>query len=251
MHEGIIDENLFEKVQKQLNTNSPTLKNEAIKSGGLLKGLLYDCDSVIYSPTYTIKKGKRYSYYISQNLLQYRDHPKGNMARIPSHEIEKSVTNAIKDELQNINMWQGCFPDAPQESLQWLTRNNTYIQDSFIKVVLSSVTVQAEKLEIKIDTQKLEMELSKVTKVSVNSPTEKEIIIEASFKTKRGNNGAIIIDHQNSGYQDPLDIPADKLKRVVRGVIWRDKHFSGATLKEIAQAGGHGENMSINAFKKV
>jgi len=87
LHDGIIDQELFDAVQIQLNTNTPVRKNGFIKSGSILKSLLYDCDGVIYSPTYTVKNSNRYSYYISQNLIQYRDHPKGTMARIPAQKI--------------------------------------------------------------------------------------------------------------------------------------------------------------------
>ncbi len=37
-------------------------------------------------------------------------------------------------------------------------------------------------------------------------------------------------------------MPTDQLKRIVRGIVWRDEHFAGATLKDIARASGHGEN---------
>ena len=85
-HEGIIDEAIFNTVQEQLKNKTVSKSKSSTQSGdSLLKGLLYDHDGVIYSPTYTVKKGKRYHYYISQNLLQYRDHPKSIMARIPAH----------------------------------------------------------------------------------------------------------------------------------------------------------------------
>lgn len=146
LHDGIIAEELFDAVQKQLNANTPTRENERGKSRSLLKGLLYDCDDVVYSPTYTVKKGKRYSYYISQNLIQYRDHPKGIMARIPAHEIEKTVINAIKDWLGNFDMWQNAFPETPEEHLQWLMQNLIPVRSRFIRTIVSKVMVNADTL---------------------------------------------------------------------------------------------------------
>ena len=52
----------------------------------------------------------------------------------------------------------------------------------------------------------------------------------------------IILNAESRKDKDPLDLPADQLKRIVRGIIWRDEHFAGTTLKYIAAAGGHGEN---------
>ena len=60
--------------------------------------------------------------------------------------------------------------------------------------------------------------------------------------SSRKPNGAIIIDPENQHIKDPLDLPPEELKRIVKGIIWRDEHFSGQTLKDIAAQGGHGEN---------
>ena len=62
------------------------------------------------------------------------------------------------------------------------------------------------------------------------------------FQPRIINNGAIIIDSPHRKTDDPLDLPKDKLKNIVRGIVWRDEHFSGMTLKKIAQRGKHGEN---------
>jgi hypothetical protein len=42
-----------------------------------------------------------YRYYISQNLLQYRDHPKGVITRLPAHEIETAVESAVRKYLED------------------------------------------------------------------------------------------------------------------------------------------------------
>ncbi len=242
LHDGIIDKEVFEQVQKQLNANTSIKKNERGKSGCLLQGLLYDCDDVIYSPTYTAKKGNRYSYYISQNLIQYRDHPKGIMARIPAHEIEKTVIDAIKDWLENLDMWQSAFPETPEKHLHWLMLNLIPVRSGFIRTIVSKITVSSNALEIRINAEKLRKDIAKHSKISINTPTAKEIVITTAFRTNRGKNGAIIIDSENRKNKDPLDLPADQLKRIVRGIIWRDEHFAGAALKNIAKKGSHGEN---------
>ena len=53
--------------------------------------------------------------------------------------------------------------------------------------------------------------------------------------TKRGlaRRGAIVIEPK--GANDVFNLPADKLKKLVQGVIWRDEHFDGKTLTEIAR----------------
>jgi len=39
-----------------------------------------------------------------------------------------------------------------------------------------------------------------------------------------------------------LDIPSDQLARIVKGIVWRDEHFAGETLRDIAKRNNHGEN---------
>lgn len=34
--------------------------------------------------------------------------------------------------------------------------------------------------------------------------------------------------------KDPLDLPSGELRNFVRGLIWREEHFNGQTIREIA-----------------
>src|SRR5690606_31536379 len=74
-HDAIIPEGLWNDVQELLKSGGGA-KRGTLKPGqeNLLKGLVFDCDGTRYSPV-RAKKGeqKAYRYYISQNLLQYRD----------------------------------------------------------------------------------------------------------------------------------------------------------------------------------
>lgn len=240
-HPGIIPEDLYEAVQKQLNDNTGPISSKSAKSGSLLQGLLYDCDGTIYSPTYTCKKGKRYCYYISQNLLQYKDHPKGLMARLPAYEAEKAVMQVLKDWLATNNNLQDLFPDN-EAAFSWLKYNPLSLDNQKIRDVLTEVILSNRELALHIDALKLRQTLTDHTGVSLSLPERTEIIIQVPFKTNTGNNGAILIETPDKMQKDPLDLPPDRLKRIVRGIIWRDEHFAGATLKDIAAQYGHGEN---------
>lgn len=96
-HEAIIPPEIWHKVQGRLQSQAAAQRgHKKAQDENLLKGLLFDQDGTPYSPDFTIKVGKRYRYYISQNLIQYRDHPKGTMARIPAHEIEKVISDTLR-----------------------------------------------------------------------------------------------------------------------------------------------------------
>ncbi len=62
----------------------------------LLSGLIFDSDGNRLSPTHAVKKGKRYRYYVSTNLITSGrcDHKKGQ--RIPAGDIEGLVLDRLR-----------------------------------------------------------------------------------------------------------------------------------------------------------
>ncbi len=46
----------------------------------------------------------------------------------------------------------------------------------------------------------------------------------------------------NTPKADALDIPPEQLKKLVQGLVWRDQHFTGATLRDIAKDEGVSES---------
>ena len=55
--------------------------------------------------------------------------------------------------------------------------------------------------------------------------------VTVPFQTKRGRDGAKIIRAEG---RDIFDVPPEDLKRLVQGHVWRDEHFAGAYIKDIA-----------------
>lgn len=56
--------------------------------------------------------------------------------------------------------------------------------------------------------------------------------VHVPYKTKCGRDGAVIIQSQN---QNLFDLPQADLKRLVQGIVWRDEHFAGAHISDIAK----------------
>jgi hypothetical protein len=86
---------LFDKVQARLDENlrSRRLRNE--RSQALLLGKLYDDRGNRMTPSYAIKKGVRYRYYVSCVLAQGRKDEAGSVSRIAASEIETIVLGAL------------------------------------------------------------------------------------------------------------------------------------------------------------
>ena len=61
-----------------------------------------------------------------------------------------------------------------------------------------------------------------------------------SYTTKRARSGATIIE-PTSTKRDLFDIPKADLQKLTQGLMWRDEHFDGMSLKDIAKREDYSE----------
>jgi site-specific DNA recombinase len=103
-HEGIIEEKLWQQVQTKLcqNRQQQQLRTHC-QSPSLLAGLLFDDQSNPMSPSHSKKGKKRYRYYVSQALLQFREQDAGSVTRLGAKDIEEIAITQLKDFLGNPN----------------------------------------------------------------------------------------------------------------------------------------------------
>lgn len=241
-HEGIIDDAQFERVQKLITENRVRHTERNINSGSLLKGLLFDIGGNAYSPTYTNKSGKRYSYYISQNLLQDRQHPKHILGRLPAGEIEKHVKDAIYDFIYNSKNIELMFTGLQEKHIQYIKSNTAPLISTTIRKILKRAVLNSESIELHLCIKTLGDTLSKLYEIDCGAPITNDYTLQAAFKKKIVKDGAIVIEAQNGRVKDKLDLPPEQLKRIVCGIIWRDEHFDGTAMKDIAFNNGRSEN---------
>jgi site-specific DNA recombinase len=95
-HDPIIDRMTFEKVQSLLKSNSVAHRGRQQPTEALLTGLLYDDRGNRMSPTYTIKSGVRYPFYVSSAIRNGRKTLTDSIKRVPAADIESSVVAAVK-----------------------------------------------------------------------------------------------------------------------------------------------------------
>jgi hypothetical protein len=100
-HQPLIELGLFEAVQARLSGNLQLRRNDRLASDALLTGRLYDDRGNRMSPTYAIKKGVRYRYYVSTALVQGQKSQAGTVARLPANEIEKAVLTVLKQRISS------------------------------------------------------------------------------------------------------------------------------------------------------
>jgi site-specific DNA recombinase len=99
-HESILERDLFERVQEVIKSNAVRRTKRRTETGALLSGLLYDSRGNRMSPSYSIKNGVRYPFYVSAALLKGRKQEAGAIARVPAAEIEKATLNVLRRYVQ-------------------------------------------------------------------------------------------------------------------------------------------------------
>jgi hypothetical protein len=164
------------------------------------------------------------------------------MARIPAHEIEKAVISAIQHWAKNHDNWQDIFPNAPQENCLWLNQNINLTEITALKRIVDRITVKSDRLDIDICIRKLTEYIAKHANIDLGDSSSSTFQITTSFKLRKANNGALILNPQGEYTRDRFDLPSDHLQRIVRGTIWREEHFNGTTLKAISRETGFGQN---------
>ena len=234
-HEPIIPHDIWDKVQEKLSSQAAAQRgHKKATDKNMLKGLLFDCEGTPYSPDFTNKGGKRYRYYISQNLIQYRDHPKGTMARIPAHEIEQVVMDTLRDRLFKI-LELNQIDD--HEIIEHITMAALPMEE-LLRNTVNKITVDQGILTVDISAVKLRQAIQKHLNINIPERYSQPIhVLSMPFTTRRSYKGAVILKPER-GNHDPLDLPPHELRNLVKGTIWREEHFNGMTLPAIAARDG-------------
>jgi site-specific DNA recombinase len=101
-HTAIVPRDLWDKVQAQLNGNLRTHRNRARdQASSLLTGRIEDAEGNRFTPSFTIKRGRRYRYYVSQHAIKNFAGECKQPTRLPAHEVESRVTERLQEFLKS------------------------------------------------------------------------------------------------------------------------------------------------------
>lgn len=98
-HKPIIDRGTFKGVQELLKSNSVARTRRQQKTDALLTGLLFDDRGNRMSPSFTVKGGIRYPFYVSSAVRNGRKTQAGSIRRVSGIEIEAVVLNALRSNI--------------------------------------------------------------------------------------------------------------------------------------------------------
>ncbi|ULO23808.1 recombinase family protein [Methylocystis sp. SB2] len=95
-HAPIIDRETFEAVQARLTQNLAACRQTRAPSRALLIGKIFDDRGNLMTPSYAVKSGVRYRYYVSRAITEGRKTEAGSIARVAAVEIERVVWDGLE-----------------------------------------------------------------------------------------------------------------------------------------------------------
>jgi site-specific DNA recombinase len=129
-HKAIVNEELWDAVQAKLSENRTTRREARIETGALLGGLIFDDRGNLMSPSYSLRRGNRYRYYISGALLRDRREQAGSRARVCAEDVERLVVEVLGRELSRADL------SADDSSGIWSAEARTLVRDTVERVVV-------------------------------------------------------------------------------------------------------------------
>jgi DNA invertase Pin-like site-specific DNA recombinase len=116
--EPILDRALFEAVQAKLAASAANRRLRIRSSPALLAGRIFDDRGNQMTPSHTRKRGVRYRYYVSHALLQNRGGHAGSVPRVPAHEIESMVLDAVRARLRQDTGMEADTPETDRDLIE-------------------------------------------------------------------------------------------------------------------------------------
>jgi DNA invertase Pin-like site-specific DNA recombinase len=231
-HEGIVDRDVWDRVQTLLEGRSQTVRGKGRQAGerSLLTGRLFDETGDRLTPSYTKKKDQRIRYFVSNRLIDRSSTrtPDATGWRLPATQLEEVVASAISDTLRKAGPTNSSDVGTIKRITQTIARLTSGQQHwPDLLDLVTRVRVTPSALEIELHRDKL---------ASMFEASAKELPmglanISAPFQRRRRGIETKLV----YGYE-PSKVDAVLLRRVARGYAWWDEIKRGeVTFKEIVK----------------
>jgi site-specific DNA recombinase len=226
-HAPIIDRRLFEAVQTKLTENRQRRRLRRQSSNALLMGKLFDDRGNPMTPSYAIKKGVRYRYYVSSVLNQGRKEEAGSLPRVAAEAVERIIVDAIS-VLPPVKQIE-TQPDPPSKSLSPVHETDA--------PPAAAERIGTDVDKIIIGPRSVEIRLSKASE-----HPSKVIAIPWSPQTFRRKREVILPASESASSARPMRAEARKklLSAIAKGRRWLDEVISGKVEDIEAIAAGEG-----------
>lgn len=195
----------------------------------------------LYSPVFTNNNGQRYRYYVSWDKIQKKKELESALLRIPAQEIETLLENKLRAwfaDIHNLAKITGKNHTTDHEILQHLAASIEKLSTEHVFKIMAKVIVGHDMLDVHVSVSNLKKVLHEVHGLILRTAPRPEdtLSFETPFMAGKSWHGSIVIRPPSKGTpEDIFDLPPHDLRDLIRGVIWRDEHFKGMTIREIAK----------------
>ena len=215
-HKRIVDEELWRAVQLKLEANRTARCRSRLETGSLLGGLIFDERGGLMTPTYSMRRGKRYRYYVSRALVRGRKEDAGSHCRVPADDVERLVVEFLAQ--------QSSRPELLRDlgSGSWATETRTLVRDTLERVIVDRNQIQIiHKINTTPESSGAASEDGETPKIYIallpapRPRARKEIIIVGERTTRRINHALVLAiaraktwmqDLRSGKYADTVEI---------------------------------------------
>jgi site-specific DNA recombinase len=237
-HEAIVARALWERVQTELKSDNQGRHSVKANCSSLLVGLIQDSGGNRFSPSHTVKNGKRYRYYVWQATAQ-GSNKQSKAIRLPAYDIERQVSLRLQSFLQSPNdVMKGLALPADRPELihqvihaakkqaeKWSTLAPAVIRD-FVRRVVRRVVIGPDTVDVETSRSELRAfftddQLS-ASGQEANSDDFIRLTVRARLK-RCGGEMRLVVSPDSPKPQEITPI----LKAVVRADRWREGVLAG------------------------
>ena len=222
-HAAIVDKQLWDAVQATLAENRVARLTGAREQPSLLTGILFDEAEGRLTPTYCVKKGTRYRYYVSTSLVTGAAKGSSGRRRIPAGDLETVVLTRLRtfltSQAETIDaIGHHVGRSAPQRHLFERARQIAdELGSQAPEKIKAIVTTLVRRIEVRPDCVQIGISRSRLSAVlaapSIDLPMRDDKpsgsrddlqILTAQAKLKRvGREMKMLIDGDNDYVADP------------------------------------------------
>jgi site-specific DNA recombinase len=248
-HEPIVSKKLWDQVASRLKQNNQA--GRSVGSGSTtspLTGLLFDSSGVRFTPTHSLKNGKRYRYYTSQAAIQ-QNGAKSRIARFPAQELEAFVAAQILTLFRAPDSFtreirDGAICEAVTKRIAELVEAWPQLKLSklhqIVRSVVSRVTVGQSKVWVEVGKATLLEYLHGLTSRDFAEPFrgKPSLQLVGDFEiSRRGGETHIITPNDDSRCVSPVP---SIVKAIARSRDWYERIVAGefGTIGQLAHKSG-------------
>jgi site-specific DNA recombinase len=244
VHEAIIQQDLWEKVQNRLRSDNGGRQGIRANCSSMLAGVLQDIDGKLFHPSHTVKNGKRYRYYFSRTTVNGSSGETTSI-RLPAYDVEKQVSLRLQSFLRSPNevIKSLVLPEDPPETTrklltgaerwaaEWPTVSPAALRELVRKVVWR-VVVHSDTIDLETSRSALRAVLTndepgESTGEELQQDASRDELVRLKVETRLRRCGGelrLVVSPDRAGPEKVTPM----LKTIVRAHKWREGMLDGS-----------------------